>query len=164
MKPPAEVRDYETMDTQVIKKQSRKLALLLTGFAMFGVTLLASPTTQALTCTDTSMLDEGVRNHLNDLVAGTTYKIGPAKKVVIHSVESIVGNGECDVLVKANITLKRAIRRDAHGTMTLFGKLDTSNGQVCITNAKAVDFDLDRTLDVGENAYTLMAPYFNKCF
>jgi hypothetical protein len=154
------------MHTLPIKKQplSRKLALLIAGFTMFGATLLASPDTQALDCNDISMLDSKALGIINALVAGKSFKIGPAKgkTVVFKSIESITGS-DCDVVVKANIKVKRKLRKDANGTATFKGKLDITSGKICITNAVITDLHLSHTLDVGEEVYKVMAGKINKC-
>jgi hypothetical protein len=96
---------------------------------------------------------------VNDRLAGNSIDISRRKDLEINHVESISFDG-CRITGKANVTLERKIRRDAHGTITVRADLTSfslPNRQLCYDNAKVTDVSLSRTLNIGEAVYKLVA-------
>jgi hypothetical protein len=96
-----------------------------------------------------------ILRELNNRIAGEDINISRRKELEINGVESISFNG-CRITGVANVTLERKIRRDAHGTMTVRADITSfslPNRQLCYENAKVTDFNLSRTLGIGEAVY-----------
>ena len=97
-----------------------------------------------------SILDD-----LNAEVAGIEHRINRRKQLAIHSVESVSFEG-CRMHTLLRVTLKRRIRRDAHGTVRLGATItsaDLRSRVVCYQSASVEDVSLSRTLGIGEAAY-----------
>lgn len=99
-----------------------------------------------------------VKNILNNQVAGYSERISRRKRFVVHGIDSIYLDG-CNVVVNINATLKRKIRRDAHGIVTVAGNLsyDNYNKTWCVQNIRITKMKLSRTLRIGERIYTRFA-------
>ncbi|MBD2595472.1 hypothetical protein H6G74_14190 [Nostoc spongiaeforme FACHB-130] len=96
---------------------------------------------------------------VNDRLAGEDINVSRRKDLEINRVESISFNG-CRITAKANVTLERKIRRDAHGIVTVRADITSfslPNRQLCYDNAKVTDVSLSRTLNIGEAVYKLVA-------
>ena len=94
-------------------------------------------------------------NLINGQVAGQTKKINRRKKLRINHVEGI-SFSQCRMNIGLNVTLKRKIRRDAHGTVKMTGNLtsfDPNQRRVCYSNLKINSVKLSRTLKLGEKVY-----------
>ena len=62
--------------------------------------------------------------------------------------------------VRANVTLKRKVRRDAHGTVKMQARvssLDLAQRKICYDSARVTDVNLSRTLGIGERVYKWVA-------
>jgi hypothetical protein len=140
----------------------RKLFLVIVGSTLAGLVALASPESQALTCDGFSVEDDLVLIVINDELVGYEHEINKRKTLVINYFESVTSDG-CEVVIEANVTLKRKIRKDAHGTMILEGTLDTSDGLICLLDTHVTDFRLSHTLEVGEWFYEKLAGEFDVC-
>ncbi|UJR80158.1 hypothetical protein [Sandaracinus amylolyticus] len=97
-------------------------------------------------------------------VAGTQVRLTRRKDLVIHGVESLSVSG-CVATLRFGVTLKRDIRRDAHGTVEVRGNvavtpLRPGAFRVCITSPRVTDVDLSRTTEVGEFFYERFANWF----
>jgi hypothetical protein len=151
-------------------KASRVLSLALLSLALLTAGLVAAPATaQAapLTCEQVggalNLFGELIRVQLDSRVAGSEYKISKRKSLVIHGVEYVgPGDGPCQVVVVANVTLKRKLRADAHGTVT--GKAHVTVDAVGVTtydlffdDIRVADVSLSNTLEIGEAIYRWVA-------
>jgi hypothetical protein len=96
---------------------------------------------------------------INRRVAGETHRINRRKSLRINRIQDISFSG-CRVTVRANVTLKRKIRRDAHGTVTMRGNVTSFNPaaqRVCYSNVQVTNVNLSRTLRIGERFYRWVA-------
>lgn len=141
---------------------ARKLSLVIIGLTMAGLLALPSRESQALMCNGISLDDDSALIIVNDKLAGYEHKISDNKTLVINSLESFTAN-ECNIVIVANVTMKRKLRKDAHGTMTLEGTLDTSGGQICLVDTHVTDFSLSHTLGVGEWFYEKFTGKIDMC-
>lgn len=125
--------------------------------AVIAVSLIASTQANALDCFGISVPDAYALNLINSQVAGYSYKISDRKTLVINSVQSVSGT-ECHINAVANVTLKRKLRRDAHGTVSMKGDVYLGNGlKLCIANPRVTDVSLSNTLEIGESIYQWVA-------
>ncbi len=146
-----------------------KLAFLsaATALSATAVSIASMGAAQAgpLTC---QQIQEKVNNHaesfragLDAAIGGHSHKLGPLKSLVIKSVDSFGdGGGDCKVSAVLQVKLKRKIRRDANGTITMSARLsanETSPGSldVTLTELHAENVALSNTMKIGENAYML---------
>jgi hypothetical protein len=147
-------------------KPNRALAgksfLVIIGITIAGLVAMASPESQALTCNELSVDDELVLIIVNAELSGYEHEISKNKTLVLNSFESVTGD-ECEVVIEANVTMKRKLRKDAHGTMILEGTLDTSGGQLCSVDTHVTDFSLSHTLGPGEWFYEKLAGKIDVC-
>ena len=139
------------------KNHTNKSNLLLTILLGLMVALSAN----AQKC----QLIEGVGNamktsilaEMNRTTAGATYKVSSRKTMVINKIESIRFEG-CKAIAKANVTLKRKIRRNAKGTVTIKADVDKyTKTRICLKNQKLDKIRLSNTLRVGEGFYKWIA-------
>lgn len=96
---------------------------------------------------------------LNTAVAGQENRINRRKTLVIHSVERVWFDG-CRMRAVQNVTLKRRVRADAHGTVQIGADITRANlrtGEVCYESASVEDVSLSRTLGIGEAVYRWVA-------
>jgi hypothetical protein len=140
----------------------RKLSLVIIGVVTAGSVALTSLESQAITCNDFSVDDELVLVVLNAELAGYEHEINKRKTLVINDFEWVTGD-ECEVIMLVDVTMKRKLRKDAHGTMILEGTLDTSGGQICLVDIQLTEFSLSHTLQVGEWFYEKLAGKFDMC-
>lgn len=124
--------------------------------AALAVGSLASTSAMALECGGLSVPDSIAKAVINTQVKGFSYKISDRKRLVVNGVESVSGSN-CNIRAKLDVTLKRKIRRDAHGDVTVKGTLALRNGKICIVNTSVADVDLSNTLNLGESVYKLVA-------
>lgn len=145
-------------------KKQLLLALALSG-TMAGVVTSIPSAAQArsLDCNQVETLgnryDAQLLNAVNHKVAGQTHRINRRKKLRINQVEAIQFNG-CRMKVKANVTLKRKVRRDAHGTVKMQARvtaLDLAQRKICYDKVQVTDVKLSRTLRIGERVYQWVA-------
>lgn len=102
-------------------------------------------------------LQDQILTQVNQVAAGHSHRINKRKSLKIHSVDSVSFTG-CDVLIRSNVTLKRKVRRDAHGNVNLRAKVVRfEDDEVCIAEPKVTSVNLSRTLGVGERAYKWVA-------
>ena len=127
----------------------------------FLMLLLAALSVNAQKC----QLIEGVGNsmresilaEMNRTTAGATYKVSSRKTMVINKIESIRFEG-CKAIAKANVTLKRKIRRNARGTVTITAEVDKyTKTRICLKNQRLDKIRLSNTLRVGEGFYKWIA-------
>ena len=96
---------------------------------------------------------------LNNRMAGASYRYNRRKSLRINGVETISFSG-CRMIARVNVTLKRKIRRDAHGIVGIqadITSLNLNNFQFCYDNARVTNVNLSNTLRIGESAYQWMA-------
>ncbi len=95
------------------------------------------------------------------------YRLNRRKTLQIHSVESVTVS-DCRIQLNLNITLKRKIRRDAHGTMRLSSRINSiSESEVCLSDVNVDDVNVSRTGIIGESVYRWAANIVlpnNRCF
>lgn len=100
-----------------------------------------------------SHMSREIVDQMNHSIAGSQYRISKRKTLVLKSVNSVSFSG-CTVTAKVKAKLKRKIRRDAVGTITLKAKVASFNrDQVCLKNAKVTKINLSHTLGLGEAVY-----------
>lgn len=135
--------------------------LFLVGFAI--AMPMVSSNGLAIDCNAAQRLGNSVRSsiisQLNGRFAGASQRINRRKTVRINRISSISFNG-CNVTARANVTLKRKIRRDAHGTATVRAKISSFNlgsKRVCFKNVNLSALSLSRTLGIGERFYRWIA-------
>lgn len=100
-------------------------------------------------------LSPSILNEVNTRVSGESYRINRRKTLVLHRANAVSFDG-CRMTVGLDVTLKRRVRRDAHGTVTLRGNISSFNlprREVCYANLTVADVSLSRTLRIGEGAY-----------
>lgn len=141
-------------------------ALLLSTFVLSGSTA-RSAHAALLDCEQVgnavTTFGELIRQKLDEEVAGYEYRISSRKRLVVHGIASVSnGQGDCEIEIVANVTLKRKWRRDAHGTMTVRGHVDVDEVEpgtfdIHFTDAYVSDISLSHTLDIGEFFYALRA-------
>ena len=94
---------------------------------------------------------------MNRTTMGASYKVNKRKTMVINKIESIHFEG-CKVIAKANVTLKRKIRRNARGTVIIKADVDKyTKTRICLKNQKLDKIKLGSTLRVGEGFYKWIA-------
>lgn len=151
----------------IFKKEAMKKLLLATLFASAIVPIwtvkAAQPADAALNCSAIesfgNTFNSALVNQANSRIAGTSYRINRRKTLKIHELRHLDFRG-CRVNMTTNVTLKRKIRRDAHGTVKLsadISSVDLAGKKVCYTNARVTDVDLSRTLGIGESVYQWVA-------
>ncbi|MEM6449309.1 MAG: hypothetical protein AAF703_03245 [Cyanobacteria bacterium P01_D01_bin.105] len=100
-------------------------------------------------------LSSSIVEGVNDTAAGERYRINRRKTLVINAARSVSFRG-CNMSVVLDVTLRRKIRRNAHGTITLNGNISSFNlprREVCYTGLNVSDVSLSRTLRIGEGVY-----------
>lgn len=145
-------------------KKQLLLALALSGTVTGALTTLQAPAkAQSLNCAQVQNLgtryNDQLLNAVNGKVAGKTHRINRRKKLRINRVDAVQFNG-CRMNVRANVTLKRKIRRDAHGTVKMRARvssLDLAQRKICYDSARVTDVNLSRTLGIGERVYKWVA-------
>lgn len=128
------------------------LQLSMLGAALFSFQGSAS----AMECEGFLVPDEIALGIVNQQAAGARHEISNRKTLVINSVESLSGS-LCSFRARVNVTLKRKIRQDAKGHVTLKGALRIADGRICIANASVADVSLSNTLNIGEAVYGWVA-------
>jgi len=107
-----------------------------------------------------------MKNIVAAAIDGKQERINRRKTFVIHEVtDAKIPTGDqpanCDrstIVIDMNVTLKRKIRRDAHGTATLKGKLDFISGRgLCLVDAEMTRLKLSRTTGLAEAIYRKFA-------
>jgi len=104
------------------------------------------------------MADEIVEE-LNREVAGEVHRINRRKSLRINRVLDVAFNG-CEARVRADVTLKRKIRRNAHGPITMAARivhLDLREQVLCLDKARVSSVKLSRTTRLGEAMYRWVA-------
>lgn len=135
---------------------------LIYAIMTVAVGLLASPDTRALDCDGMIVPDEDALTIANLSFAGEEIRVSKRKTLVVNWVQSVSGS-YCEVMIETNVTLRRKVRRDAHGTMTLVGQLALVDGDPCIVDTRIEDFSLSHTLVIGEFFYEKMAGTMDLC-
>ncbi|MDJ0733936.1 MAG: hypothetical protein QNJ47_07605 [Nostocaceae cyanobacterium] len=117
------------------------------------------PANAAINCSAVESFGNALKSQIlteiNNEIAGESYKINRRKTLKIHGVEDISFNG-CRIKAKTKVTLKRKIRRDAHGNIKIRADItsfDLAGKRLCYKNAKVTDVSLSRTLGIGERVY-----------
>lgn len=128
----------------------------LLAIAALAIGSFATTSAMALECGGLTVPDSFAKAVVNGQVQGFSYKISDRKRLVVNGVESLSGTN-CSIRAKLDVTLKRKIRRDAHGSVTVKGTLAVRNGKICVANTSVADVDLSNTLNLGEAVYKLVA-------
>lgn len=95
-------------------------------------------------------------------IAGRSYRINRRKTLVIHGVDAVAFAG-CRVDATLDVTLRRRIRRDAHGTMKVHATVTSVDLQhpggveICIADPQLDRVRLSNTLRLGEAVYRWVA-------
>lgn len=152
-----------------MRNKQRTVLTLIAGVALtMLVSSFAAPNTaraDELTCGEIDFLgalfDARIEAELDEQVAGTSKRINRRKRLVINHIQDVRVDG-CRITVVANVTLKRKIRRDARGTVTLKGNVTVDNlgGSVfdlSFSNVRVTDVSLSNTLRIGEAVYRWVA-------
>ena len=117
---------------------------------------------QSLPCNQLEVFFNAFRpqilEQINTEVSGASHRISRRKRLIIHRVDSIRLEG-CRMTAVVNVTLKRKVRRDAHGTVTVRANISANPAarQVCYRNPHVADVSLSRTLGIGERFYAWVA-------
>lgn len=130
-------------------------------FILIGLMMACTGSVKAQDCNVVEAIGNGTKERIlrqvNDNVSGDEYRISRRKKLIINKVHSINFKG-CKVTVIANVTLKRKIRRDAKGNVTITGTVSEFNrDRVCFNNSKLDRIRLSNTLRIGEGFYKWIA-------
>lgn len=135
------------------------LALCTTAFAIAGSGVQA----EVLSCAEVRKTLEENQGAIvlvvNAELAGYKHKVSALKTVVINSVTSLrPGPGDCEVIGTAELTMKRKIRRDAHGTVSArsritVDKLGPLQYNIVLNDPRVDDVNLSRTWELGEDFY-----------
>lgn len=108
-----------------------------------------------------------IQREMNNQVAGMSHRISRRKTLQIHGMNGVSFNG-CTVNTSMRVTLKRKIRRNAHGNVSIRAKVSSfSSDRVCLTDVKVTKVNVSRTLRIGEGFYKLAANKAipnNQCF
>ena len=110
-------------------------------------------------CNALESLQSLILRKVNSNIAGQSYRINRRKRLLIHHLKDISFKG-CSMNLEMDVTLKRKIRRDAHGTVKMRADITYFSffgRQLCYHNAKVTDVNLSRTLGIGEAAYKWVA-------
>ncbi|MEL6979138.1 MAG: hypothetical protein AAGM38_10710 [Pseudomonadota bacterium] len=86
-------------------------------------------------------------------------RLSKRKRLRVNGVDQVNFSG-CQVSLRANVHLKRKIRRDAHGHIWMVGQvtdLNIGDRRVCISNIRLNRVKLSRTMRVGEAIYRKVA-------
>ncbi|AFY56854.1 hypothetical protein Riv7116_4433 [Rivularia sp. PCC 7116] len=125
--------------------------------------LINKPSTAAINCRGVesfgNRFQSQILSEMNKGVAGKSYKINRRKRLIIRRVETVSFDG-CRIKAKTKVTLKRKIRRDAHGNVKIRADITSFNlasKRLCYRNAKVTDVNLSRTLRIGERVYKWVA-------
>lgn len=153
----------------MISRFNAKIAAILTTLAvsMLGWAMLSPRTASAapLTCNEIELVTAFARSEvlaeLNSRIAGEEYRINSRKRLVIHGVNDVQVQG-CEITVITQLTLKRRIRRDAHGTVTAratvsVNSLGSNTFDVSFDNVRVTDVSLSHMLEIGEAIYRWFA-------
>lgn len=84
-----------------------------------------------------------------------THEISRRKKLRLNKIDSIAFEG-CRAVIIGNVTLKRKIRRNAHGRMRMrtdVTEVSFSDRRLCLKNLKVQSVSLSRTARIGERFY-----------
>ncbi|MFP3942629.1 MAG: hypothetical protein ACLFWF_01975 [Alphaproteobacteria bacterium] len=102
-------------------------------------------------------IKDDIRTKLNGHMAGHQQKINRRKKLRVNRIERVWFEG-CRVKIQANVTLKRKIRRNAHGYIVMSSLVTgLTPDSVCVAKAKVHKVRLSRTLRIGERIYRRVA-------
>ena len=126
------------------------------GLSFLGALFSFGASASAMECEGFIVPDEVALSIVNQQAAGARHEISNRKTLVINSIDSLSGS-LCSFRARADVTLKRKIRQDANGHVTLKGALQISNGRICIANASVADVSLSNTLNIGEAVYKWVA-------
>lgn len=145
--------------------QMKFAALLLAAIAY------TNPAQASVNCNSVENLGNSfsgfITTQINNDVAGSSHRINRRKTLQIHRVQSLSFTG-CELSTTARVTLKRKIRRDAHGTVRLTAKVHSmAGGEICLSKVKVKSVNVSRTLRVGEWFYKLVANMVipnNQCY
>ena len=91
-------------------------------------------------------------------MAGFEQRINRRKTLRINRLESASFNG-CQVDINLNVTLKRRIRRDATGRVSIRANITSVNlvtggrAEICVRNPEVRSVHLSHTLRIGEAFY-----------
>lgn len=87
--------------------------------------------------------------------AERTQRISRRKTLTIDLLDSITFSG-CTATIRANLTMKRKIRRDASGSVVLRAEITSFNlprREVCFKDPKVQSLNLSKTTKLGEKVY-----------
>jgi hypothetical protein len=130
---------------------------LIIGLSFLGAALFSfGSSASAMECEGFIVPDEIALGIVNQQAAGARHEISKRKTLVINSVDSLSGS-LCSFSARVDVTLKRKIRQDANGHVTLKGALRIADGRICIANASVSGVDLSNTLNIGEAVYGWVA-------
>ncbi|MEM7555937.1 MAG: hypothetical protein AAF378_17940 [Cyanobacteria bacterium P01_A01_bin.84] len=138
--------------------------LLLGSFiALSFLPLGNKPSVAAINCNAVESFGNAYKSQIltkiNDSVAGKSQKINRRKTLRVNQVKS-VSFDKCRIKVSTHVTLKRKVRRNAHGTVKMRADITSFNlpsKRLCYKNAKVTDVNLSRTLGIGEAIYKWVA-------
>lgn len=106
-------------------------------------------------------------NEINSSVAGTSHRISRRKSLLIHRTRSLGIEG-CQVNASFDVTLRRKIRRNAHGQFRIAANVvSVARDRICLSNVRVTNINLSRTLRIGEAVYRGVANRAipnNQCF
>ncbi len=144
---------------------------LLIGTLFTTLLTFNGPAQAATDCNAVSLIGNAIagtiQREMNNQVAGMSHRISRRKTLNIHGMNGVKFNG-CTVYTSMKVTLKRKIRRNAHGNVSIKAKVSSfSANRVCLSDVKVTKVNLSRTLRIGEGFYKLAANKAiqnNQCF
>ena len=134
---------------------------LILSATLLVTAILTKSAFAALPCSTVEIIGTHMERQILDKInaqsAGQRIKINKRKTLVIKEVSNLSFSG-CNALIKANVKLKRKIRRDAIGNIKLKGKVTAyTRDEVCLSNVKVVKVNLSHTGVLGEAVYKAVA-------
>ena len=122
-----------------------------------AASVLPAPAHAALDCRVVESLGNHLRPQivrgLDAQIAGHEQRISRRKTLVVHGTRSLGLRG-CYLDARFDVTLKRKIRRNAHGHVRIEAKVvEAGRDHLCLSEVRVTEVNLSRTLRIGEAVY-----------
>ncbi len=139
--------------------------------SVFTAIILGSASAQPADCDLVQNVGRGANDfileQINSQVAGTRERISRRKTLILREAESVSFNG-CAMTLDIRATLKRRVRRNAHGRIRMRASVSRfTNREICLSNVRVADIRFSRTARIGERFYRRAANRAvpnNQCF
>jgi len=93
---------------------------------------------------------------INAGAAGSETRISRRKRLRVNRISRVSFSG-CRTHIDANVTLKRRIRRNAHGNVRMSAQVSFATRRLCILRPRVDRIRLSRTTRLGEAVYRAVA-------